>query len=234
LNKVAAPAKLPTHIMLDLETFGNGNDAAIVSIGAVKFNSNGLMADEFHVGVDPESCQLLGLKIDASTVMWWLDPERADARANLLALDKVDLLSALIGFSQWIDGDVDAIWGNGATFDNIILRNAYRVCGMEYPVKFWQDQCYRTMKYRAPGIELVREGTHHDALDDARSQAKHLLAIMKYLNGPFEHIERMQADMLDYLPPDGGTDDAGIISKMIYHLDGPEQREVQGAGKVCL
>lgn len=169
--------------MLDLETFGNGNDAAIVSIGAVKFDETNIL-DEFHVGVDPRSCQAVGLKFDADTIMWWLHPDRAPARHNLLNLEQVDIASALVGFSEWAGSSIAAIWGNGATFDNVILRNAYRVCGYEYPVKFWQDQCYRTLKYRAPGIELVREGTHHDACDDARSQAKHLQAIVAHLGIP--------------------------------------------------
>lgn len=172
-----------THVMLDLETFGNGNDAAIVSIGAVKFNQTEIL-DEFHVAVDPESCTAFGLKIDASTVMWWLDPDRAAARAALLDLVQVDLGSALVGLTEWLGNDIAAIWGNGATFDNVILRSAYRACRMEYPVGFWQDQCYRTLKYRAPGIEIVREGTHHDALDDARCQAKHLQAIIEHLGVP--------------------------------------------------
>jgi hypothetical protein len=164
------------HVMLDLETFGNGNDAAIVSIGAVKFNETEIL-DEFHVGINPESCTAAGLKIDASTVMWWLDPDRAPAREALLKLERIDLYYALDGFAQWV-GEITAMWGNGSTFDNVILRNAYRVCGLEYPVKFWQDQCYRTMKYRLPWIELVREGVHHAAVDDARSQAKHLQRII--------------------------------------------------------
>lgn len=167
--------------MLDLETFGNGSDASIVSIGAVKFTETDIV-DEFHVGVDPASCQQLGLTIDASTVMWWLNHDRQDARGALLSLERVDLGSALAGFSDWF-GDEKPIWGNGATFDNVILRSAYRACRMEYPVRFWLDRCYRTVKNLAPGIELVREGTHHDACDDARCQAKHLQAICAHLGG---------------------------------------------------
>lgn len=170
------------HVMLDLETFGNGNDAVIVSIGAVKFDEKDIL-DEFHVGVDAESCTRLGLKIDANTIMWWMDPARIHARQALLALQTVDLASALVGFSEWAGSGngIAAIWGNGSTFDNVILRNAYAACGLEYPVTFWQDQCYRTLKYRALGIGLVRQGTHHDALDDARCQAKHLQAIIAHL-----------------------------------------------------
>lgn len=166
--------------MLDLETFGNGNDAAIVSIGAVKFNETEIL-DEFHTGVDLGSAMAVGLKVDASTVEWWMDPDRAEAMAVLRSLEKVDIVSALQGFSDWAGDQVDAIWGNGATFDNVILRSAYRQCGLEYPVKFWQDQCYRTLKYRCPDVMLVREGTHHSAVDDARCQAKHLQTIVARL-----------------------------------------------------
>jgi exodeoxyribonuclease VIII len=167
--------------MLDLETFGNGNDAVIASIGAVKFNETEIL-DEFHVGVDPASCQALGLKMDASTIIWWLHPDRTEAREQLLALERVDLASALVGFNDWI-GEPLPIWGNGSTFDNVILRSAYRAAGIEYPAPFWLDRCYRTVKALAPGIQLVREGTHHDACDDARCQAKHLQAIAAHLGG---------------------------------------------------
>lgn len=169
--------------MLDLETFGTGNDAAIVSIGAVKFTADKIL-EEFHVGVDPATCTAVGLTIEARTVEWWMHPDRDAARAALQALETVDIGSALVGLSTWAGNDIEAIWGNGATFDNVILRSAYRACGMDYPVPFWRDRCYCTFKSMAPGIELVREGTHHDALDDARSQTRHLQEIAAHLGLP--------------------------------------------------
>lgn len=169
----------PAHVMLDLETWGTGNKAMIVSLGACKFNETDIV-DRFHVGIDPVSCQRYGLEMGAQTILWWMDPARDEARRNWLSLDRIDLASALDGFAVWCGSGapVTAIWGNGSTFDNVILRSAYAATGLEYPVKFWQDQCYRTMKNRAPGVELVREGTHHNALDDAISQAKHLQRII--------------------------------------------------------
>lgn len=170
----------PAHVMLDLETWGCGNKAAPVSIGACKFDANDIL-DRFHVAIDPGSCSYYGLDFDASTLLWWFDPERAEARTNWLAQERVELSSALLGFSMWLgEGhQVVSIWGNGSTFDNVILRSAYEATGQEYPVKFWQDQCYRTLKHRAPQVQLVREGVHHNALDDAVSQAKHLQAIVR-------------------------------------------------------
>jgi hypothetical protein len=179
---IASLAPETVHVMTDIETWGNGNKALVVSLGAVKFTRDAIL-DRFHVGIDPRSAQALGLDIDADTILWWFDKERDEARHSWLALEKVDLASALMGFDLWCKGGqpAQAIWGNGSTFDNVILRSACAAAGIEYPVPFWGDQCYRTMKYRAPDVKLVREGVHHNALDDAMSQAKHLQAIVAHL-----------------------------------------------------
>jgi hypothetical protein len=165
---------MTTDVMLDIETLGKGNNAVILSLGAVKFSPWGHgIDDSFYVAVNPESCQALGLALDASTVMWWMADERTEARSKMVKEDRVDLVEALYGFNDWF-GDDKPVWGNGATFDNVIMSSAYKACSIERPWKFWNDKCYRTVKGMAPSVKLVREGTYHNALDDAVSQAKHL------------------------------------------------------------
>lgn len=168
------------HVMIDLETLGVSNNAVILSIGATKFVESDIV-DTFHVGIVPASCQDVGLKIDASTVLWWLQPEREEARAALAKLNKVDLYDALYGFVEWYGPESKPTWGNGASFDNVVLRNAFSAVNIECPWKFWDDRCYRTMKNHSPGITLARLGTHHDALDDAIYQTKHLQKIWSAL-----------------------------------------------------
>ena len=48
------------HVMLDLETMGNGANAAIIAIGAVSFNENGV-ADRFYKQVALQSSVSIGL-----------------------------------------------------------------------------------------------------------------------------------------------------------------------------
>lgn len=184
----------PSHVMLDLETWGTSNNAVIVSIGACKFDRDNIL-DAFHVGVEPASCQQLGLEIDASTILWWMDPKQREALDMWLQLERVDLASALVGFDLWCKQQpgVSTIWGNGSTFDNVILRSGFKAAGLEYPVRFWADQCYRTKKNGAPGVPMVREGTHHKALDDAISQAKHLQAIWRH-EDPSRYISQLEKD----------------------------------------
>lgn len=173
---------MSTHVMVDLETLGNGSDAHILSIGAVKFDSTGIL-DRFHVGVDLESCERAGLKANVSTIEWWLNLTATDPRAwqDWEELDKVEIYNALDGFAMWYDSKEAPLWGNGATFDNVILRNAFKACRLDFPVPFYLDRCYRTLKAMAPEIKLERKGTHHSAVDDAESQALHLIRICEAL-----------------------------------------------------
>ena len=46
------------------------------------------------------------------------------------------------------------------------------------------NRCYRTLKGLLPAIELERSGTHHNALDDAITQARHLQKIVRTLGSP--------------------------------------------------
>lgn len=164
---------MSVHCMIDLETGGTGQDAAILSIGAVKFEATrrGEILDRFHVKVDLESCVAKGMKIEAGSFMWWLDPDRAEARAKILDGERVDIASTLEGFTMWFGmGNHTPIWSNGATFDIMIMRHAFKLCGLECPWKFWNERCFRTLKNLAPS-RAAAASVAHDALDDAIAQA---------------------------------------------------------------
>lgn len=182
------------HIMLDIETLGTGSSSIILSIGAVKFTSREIL-NTLHLVIDPESSEQYGLKMDASTVMWWMGFERDAARKSLMehmGQSKLDLGSALEGFNLWYHADEEGnysqqdipVWGNGAAFDNVILRTSYEKAGIQPPWQFWNDRCYRTLKNLFPEIRPdEREGLHHNALHDALYQTKHLQKIMQYRIG---------------------------------------------------
>lgn len=166
------------RIMLDIETLATGTNAAITSIGAVKFGG-GEILDSFYYRVDLDSCMNYGLEIHPNTIMWWMS-QSDDARSELTNSDTTDIVLALEWFSLFAGEDAE-VWGNGATFDNVNLRNAYEKCGLKTPWSFRKDMCYRTIKNLYPDIKLEREGTHHNALDDAKSQAIHLMKMIPSL-----------------------------------------------------
>lgn len=164
------------RIMVDLETMSTRSNAAIIAIGAVKFSKNKGIYDSFYRNVDLQSCIDLGLAVDGDTVMWWL--RQNDKARGQFELHESTLLSeALVAFAYWCNGGDKEIWGNGAAFDNVILANAYSALNKPLPWKFWEDRCYRTVKNLFPNIKQKRTGTHHNAVDDAETQAIHLLKI---------------------------------------------------------
>lgn len=160
------------NVMVDLETLGNGPQAAIIAIGAVKFDETGL-GEEFYAVVDAQSCVDAGLKMDVSTIMWWM--QQSDEARAAFKRQGEHLANALLRFSKFVGPD-NKLWGNGAAFDNTILGSAYRAVGVEQPWKFGNDRCYRTVKAMYPDKPIPRSGVHHNALDDAKSQALHLIS----------------------------------------------------------
>lgn len=165
------------HVMVDLETLGNNSNSAILSIGAVAFD---LREDEeftntFYAVVDPQSCIDVGLKMDVSTVMWWM--KQSDQARKAFEKEGSGIVAALHQFTQWYPKGAK-FWGNGATFDNVILSNAYAACKIKKPWGYTDDRCYRTVKALYPDVKVERVGVYHNAVDDAVTQAKHLVAML--------------------------------------------------------
>lgn len=179
------------HIMIDLETMGNRPDAPIIAIGAVAFDPDRQHSDGafetggvfsiFYEVVDLSCAVRDGANIDPNTVIWWM--QQSDEARQAVTRRGIEPSVALERFPQWVGNfPVDGVWGNGASFDNVILAETYRRLDMAPPWPFWKDRCYRTVKSMFPDVPFERAGTHHNALDDARTQAVHLIEINKGRN----------------------------------------------------
>lgn len=173
------------EIMTDLETLSLSNNAAIISIGAVRFDlSTGLLGETFYRVISLKSAQRAGGEIDADTVMWWLQQSQ-EAQKALTTGDSVLIDVGLKDFSDFVRrAPINGIWGNGAGFDNVVLENAYRRKQWTPPWLFHENRCYRTIAALFPHIkrEQFREtGVHHNALSDAMTQARHICAIWREL-----------------------------------------------------
>lgn len=178
-----APTRLhQPEVMLDLETMSTRPGAAIVAIGAVAFDRGlGVLGSTFYEVIDLRSSARSG-SIDAGTVLWWLERDD-DARAELVRPDRVDLNHGLSLFERWLNqlGNPDEIpvWGNGADFDNVVLRTAYDRLNRMAPWHYRNNRCLRTLLAQHPDVpEPTDDGlVHHHALHDALRQAKHVLHI---------------------------------------------------------
>ncbi|MDD5370829.1 MAG: 3'-5' exoribonuclease [Anaerolineaceae bacterium] len=169
------------NIMLDLETMGTNPNAAIIAIGAVEFDiSTRTVGERFYRVVDLASSVESGGIIDASTVLWWM--QQSDEARSAFSRNGEYLKPVLDQFSCWVADrafrDDIQMWGNGAASDNVILASAYQRCKLPTPWAFWGDRCYRTVRSLYPNIKMQRVGTYHNAVDDAESQARHLIELL--------------------------------------------------------
>lgn len=176
--------------MLDIETLDTSPQAVVISIGAVVFDP---LAEElgpvyYTELTDLADQQQRGRTLNADTVVWWMNQDalarQVFAEKAADAPNRATTVNALLGFAELIRaaGGRDAlIWGNGSDFDNIIVGSLYDSYGMKKPWSYSKNRCFRTMKNLRPDVKVAREGTHHNALDDAITQAKHLQAIYQAL-----------------------------------------------------
>ena len=174
------------HLMLDIETMGNESFSSILSIGALEFDINtGKTGNEFYVNVDLQSCVDLGLIINASTVMWWLQ-QNEQARKDLIERKALPIREALIEFSKFCNKDYE-IWGNSARFDCGILQNAYNKAGIPIPWDFRKERCVRTLVSFNPEIKKnFKAVTEHNAISDCYYQVEYCSAIWNTLKYPIE------------------------------------------------
>ncbi|MDC7831636.1 3'-5' exonuclease [Pseudomonas benzopyrenica] len=181
-------------IVIDLETLGQGNNAPILSIGAVAVTGAGTaaaaIASEFYSRVDLESAIARGAVPDSETIEWWWQ-QSPEARAEIDgSRDRDDIRAALVLFSNWLlqqsepqpdqNGclaDVERrIWGNSPSFDCVILGNAYRIGGNLVPWHHREERDLRTLLDLYPAAKTrYFNGIRHHALHDARHEAHQLI-----------------------------------------------------------
>ncbi|EIG7583033.1 3'-5' exoribonuclease [Escherichia coli] len=180
-------SRLWHHLMIDLETMGKNPDAPINALAGKFFDpATGEMGPEFSKTIDLDTA---GGVIDRDTIKWWLKQSR-EAQSALLT-DEIPLDDALLQLREFIDENSGEffvqVWGNGANFDNVILRRSYERQEIPCPWRYTNDRDVRTivalglvMDFDARSV-ITFEGERHNALHDARYQAKYVSAIWQKL-----------------------------------------------------
>ncbi|EHK7865373.1 3'-5' exoribonuclease [Escherichia coli] len=186
-HEITSTSRLWHHLMIDLETMGKNPDAPINALAGKFFDpATGEMGPEFSKTIDLETA---GGVIDRDTIKWWLKQSR-EAQSAILT-DEIPLDDALLQLREFIDENSGEffvqVWGNGANFDNVILRRSYERQEIPCPWRYTNDRDVRTivalglvMDFDARSV-ITFEGERHNALHDARYQAKYVSAIWQKL-----------------------------------------------------
>ena len=163
------------HGMIDLETLGTGSNSVVVSAGLVAFNiSTGEILAELDIGLNLNQQIKTGGVIDGDTLEFHFAqaPDSIQKMAQRKVLDVKEGLELISNFIK--ANNITTLWGNGATFDNVILRNLYARHLKVFPLGFWTDRDLRTAVdiYNIDVGAVPFVGIRHYCLDDARHQVK--------------------------------------------------------------
>lgn len=171
------------NVMVDLETLGLKPDAKVISIGAVVFDIEKDLGDEFYKEIDWENGSGT---IDASTVKFWFSQAK---KGNFPPLDSTTPeFIAVQGFWEFlseVSGNFNKqviLWANGTDFDIPKIDRLFTHHHANEAFRYNAVRDYRTIakvfgKYGLPPDKV----DHHNAVADARWQARHLISILKNL-----------------------------------------------------
>lgn len=170
------------NCMLDTESMGTDPDAALVAIGAVMFDENGGLGATFYRTIHLATSVNAGFKIEPAAVLFWLG--QPDEARNAILFNALPMADVMQEFADWLTTqcrrDDVMVWGCSPAFDCIKVEAHCKAVGVRTPWLYFNERCYRTIRERNRVVEADERTGLHNALDDAKHQAQHLIKIRKY------------------------------------------------------
>ena len=169
------------HLMIDLETLATTPDAAILTIGACKFDPKATdVHSTYYERIVLETQEDYGRVINEDTLAWWSQQDKQiqeDAFGE--GTDRIDLKDAMKKLYTFGLGTSN-VWSHGAIFDVVIIEDICRSFQQAVTWKFWEVRDTRTL-FDLAGVSVRIEGKHN-ALTDAVAQAQAVQESYKKLN----------------------------------------------------
>ncbi len=164
-----------THVMLDLETLGTKPGCVILSIGACVFYPTTGPDEEktFYAVLNRDDQLDKDMFVDPNTLRWWKKQnskawEQATARAQPTEGELKRFLK------WWYSHKGKFLWSQGSNFDGPLLEALFHAFGAKEPWRFHETRDTRTVYQmcHVKSSDIKRDGTYHNALDDAMHQAR--------------------------------------------------------------
>lgn len=200
-------------IMTDLETLGTNTNSTVFQFSACSFDIETFQIyDVFNEIVDLSKLKQNQTVIDPDTVAWWLKEDRFLFAKLISDPDAKSLEDVIELFGLWINKQSEVseavhLWGNGATFDNVMIKYQFNLVGKEYPINFRLERDMRTIVDMASyklGISvkefqnafIEKELQKHNAFDDVLYQINVLCVAWDVvrLNSQSEYINIEEVD----------------------------------------
>ena len=186
------------NIMLDLETLGTTAGSVILTVGAVVFDNSGVK-EGFYRRINLKDSLSYGFTVDADTLKWWMRQNEImrDESFDVHSKASDNVTTAL----DWIQnfflaaGKKVVLWGNGASFDPVLLEAYFRKFGLSLPFDYRNVRCYRTVSAMFPSVPKRVRLHAHNARYDAEAQVQRLMDIRAFVQ---EYVNASYTVTVDY------------------------------------
>lgn len=163
------------HIIIDIETLGRRNDAAITQVGIIPADENFNALDQYLIQVDPNIWNTCDRTFTGETLLWWI--QQTNSPVSKFPTQIVNNYKDLIGklnyiFRRYTTED-SILWTKGS-MDLFCLKDLCEYFNMDTPWKFWQPRDIRTTKEIIKDWKVCENTNAHNALGDALIELKEL------------------------------------------------------------
>ncbi len=197
------------NIMLDLETLGTTAGSVILTVGAVMFDNDGAR-ERLSRRISLKDSLSYKFTLDPDTLQWWLGQNEAvrnEAFHVGAGKEMVTVPTALAVIRKFLlsAGKKVVLWGNGASFDPVLLEAYFRKFGLSLPFDYRNVRCYRTVSAMFPSVPKRVRQHAHNALADAEAQVQRLMDIRQFLTtmaNADKELAAMGVKTLNSIPPE--------------------------------
>lgn len=167
--------KTAKHIIIDIETLGRRNNAAITQVGIIPTDKNFNALDQYLIQINPNVWDTCDRTFTGETLLWWMKQTNTPVSKfpTQIANSYKDLVEKINYIFRIYNTEDSIIWTKGS-MDLFCLKDLYEYFNMDIPWKFWQPRDIRTAKEIIKDWKICKNTNLHNALEDAFIESKEL------------------------------------------------------------
>lgn len=163
------------HIIIDIETLGRRNDAAITQVGIIPADENFNALDQYLIQVDPNIWNTCDRTFTGETLLWWIQQTNSPVSKfpTQIVNNYKDLIEKLNYIFRRYTTEDSILWTKGS-MDLCCLKDLCEYFNMDAHWKLWQPRDIRTTKEIIKDWKVCENTNAHNALGDALIELKEL------------------------------------------------------------
>lgn len=167
--------KIAKHIIIDIETLGRRNDAAITQVGIILTDENFNVLDQYLIQVDSNVWNTCNRTFTGETLLWWIQQTNTPISEfpTQIANSYKDLVEKLNYIFRRYNTEDSIVWTKGS-MDLFCLKDLCEYFNIDNPWKFWQPRDIRTAKEIIKDWKTIENNNSHNALNDALTELEEL------------------------------------------------------------